>query len=174
FVVGHIGRFTYQKNHGFLIDIFQEVYRKNPKAVLLLAGEGELEGEIRRKAERLGLEQAVIFYGTCQDTSLLYQAMDVFCLPSFYEGFGLVALEAQCGGLSVVASKEVPREIALFDDISFLSLKEKAEVWAEELLHADKNEKKRQDAWKQIEKRGFSIQKEAGELLEYYAVKSGK
>ncbi|MGN0292220.1 MAG: glycosyltransferase, partial [Lachnospiraceae bacterium] len=86
FVVGHIGRFMYQKNHEFLIDVFSEVHRRNEDAVLLLVGEGELEGHIKKKVKRLGLEKNVIFYGTSEDTSKLYQVMDVFCLPSFYEG----------------------------------------------------------------------------------------
>lgn len=168
FVVGHIGRFTYQKNHDFLIDIFYEIYQKNPQAVLLLAGEGELEGRIRQKVKRLGLEQAVIFYGTCGDASVLYQAMDVFCLPSFYEGLPVVAVEAQMSGLPLILSEYVTKEAVLLESCRRLSLKEKASVWADELLHADKNEKRRQDAWKQVEKQGFSIGKAAGELLEYY------
>lgn len=172
FVVGHIGRFTYQKNHEFLIDIFREVYRKNPRAVLLLVGEGELEGKIRRKVKRLGLEEAVIFYGTCEDTSVLYQAMDVFCLPSFYEGLPVVAVEAQMNGLPLILSEHVTREAVLLESCKRLSLREKASVWAGEVLHADKDEKRRQEAWRQMEKQGFSIEKAAGELLEYYAVRS--
>lgn len=172
FVVGHIGRFTYQKNHDFLIDIFYEVYKKNPDAVLLLVGEGELEEVIRRKVKRLGLEKAVIFYGTCEDTSVLYQVMDVFCLPSFYEGLPVVAIEAQMNGLPVVMSECVTKEAALLDNCRQLSLKEKTFVWVDRILYVDKNEKQRQEAWKSMKEQGFSISKEAGNLLEYYAVRS--
>ena len=171
FVVGHIGRFMYQKNHEFLIDVFYEVHRRNQDAVLLLIGEGELEGQIRRKVKRLGLEESVIFYGTSRDTSMLYQVMDVFCLPSYYEGLPVVAVEAQMNGLSVITSKNVTQEMAVLDSCRQISLKEDVSVWAAEVLKANIRESARQRAWKVMEKSGFSIGEEAGKLEKWYEIK---
>ena len=86
FVVGHVGRFTYAKNHKFLLQIFAELLKMRPNACLLLVGEGELRQQIRQKAEAIELQNKVIFTGARQDTDKLYSAMDVFCLPSRYEG----------------------------------------------------------------------------------------
>lgn len=170
FVVGHIGRFMYQKNHDFLVDIFKEVHRRRPNAVLLLIGEGELEPRIREKVKSLGLTEAVIFYGTSQDTSKLYQVMDVFCLPSFYEGLPVVAVEAQMNGLCVISSDHVTPEIALLENYRQISLKASASVWAKEILKADICEATRQDAWKQMKKSGFSMEEEAGKLTAWYGM----
>lgn len=84
-VVGHIGRFCYQKNHDFLIDIFNEIHKQRQEAVLLLIGEGELEQDIRNKVKKLGLTDSVRFMGKQKDTSKFYQAMNCFVLPSRYE-----------------------------------------------------------------------------------------
>lgn len=171
FVVGHIGRFMYQKNHEFLIDVFSEVHRRNEDAVLLLVGEGELEGHIKKKVKRLGLEKNVIFYGTSEDTSKLYQVMDVFCLPSFYEGLPVVAVEAQMNGLTVVSSWNVTPEIAVLNSYRQVALENNPSVWAEEILKADIRESSRQNAWKVMEKSGFSIEEEAGKLEKWYREK---
>lgn len=168
FVVGHIGRFMYQKNHDFLIDVFEEVHRRNPDAVLLLIGEGELESDIKKKVKRLGLEESVIFYGTSKDTSMLYQVMDVFCLPSFYEGLPVVAVEAQMNGLSVVTSKNVTPEITVLDNCRQIALKDGVKVWADVILKADVRESVRQNGWKVMEKNGYSIGEEARKLEKWY------
>ena len=113
FVVGHVGRFTYAKNHEFLVQVFASLKQQCPDAKLLLVGEGELEQQIRDKVAELGLQRDVIFTGARSDVAKLYSAMDVFCLPSRYEGFGLVALEAQANGLPCCLSAKVPPEAVL-------------------------------------------------------------
>ena len=97
-VLGHVGRFSLQKNHAFLIDIFAAVHQKNPDAILLLAGAGELEPEIRDKVKTLDLENAVKFLGLRKDIPALMNAMDVFVLPSFFEGLPVVGVEGQATG----------------------------------------------------------------------------
>ena len=81
-VIGHIGRFVKQKNHDFLLDVFKEINKKNSNSVLLLAGQGPLEEEIRLKTQTLNLKDKVIFLGQRNDANKLYQAMDIFLLPS--------------------------------------------------------------------------------------------
>ena len=91
FVIGHVGRFMYQKNHSFLIDIFTEVLKKKPEAVLLLVGEGERMESIQEKVRARGISSSVVFTGARKDVNKLYSVMDVFCLSSFYEGMPVVA-----------------------------------------------------------------------------------
>lgn len=134
FVVGHVGRFTYAKNHAFLLEIFCEVLKARPSAKLLLAGEGELYDNIKSRAEKLGIEGNVVFTGVRIDINRLYSVMDVFCLPSFYEGLGLVVWEARRNGLSVVLSDKIPKEIGCNENDHFLSLKLEAKAWARRLL----------------------------------------
>lgn len=122
FVVGHVGRFMYQKNHRFLVEIFAELCRQKPESRLLLIGEGELKEEIRQQARALGLQDKVIFTGARQDVNKLYSTMDVFCLPSFYEGMPVVAWEAQANGLPCVFADTITREAAQTMKPCFLSL----------------------------------------------------
>lgn len=135
FVVGHIGRFCYQKNQEFLIDIFNAVHQKNPNAVLMLIGEGDLEHAVRQKVEDKGLMDSVMFLGNRNDVHELYQAMDVFVLPSRYEGLGMVAVEAQIAGVRTIVSTEVPDDVAITDSIEFLNLSDSVERWTDKVLN---------------------------------------
>ena len=110
-VIGHVGRFVQQKNHTFLVDVFKEYHKKNPDSKLLLVGSGPLEDEIKKKVERLGLMDSVLFLGQRDDTNKLYSVMDIFCLPSLYEGLGVVGVEAQAAGLPCIFSKDVPIDV---------------------------------------------------------------
>lgn len=136
FVVGHVGRFMYQKNHDFLLNIFAELVKAAPNAQLLLIGEGELQGQIRQQAKALGLQDKVIFTGARQDVQKLYSAMDIFCLPSYYEGMPVVAWEAQANGLPCVFSDRVSREAARASNAAFLPLQASAAAWAAALRQA--------------------------------------
>lgn len=135
FVVGHCGRFVYQKNHSFLIDIFLEVKRQERDATLLLVGDGELLDDIKTKVERLGLADSVVFTGVRHDVNRFYQAMDVFVLPSFYEGLPVVGVEAQAAGLPCVFSDEMTAETKITSSSQFLTLKDTVDTWAERILH---------------------------------------
>ena len=104
FVIGHVGRFERQKNHEFLIEVFAEVHKKNENSVLLLIGDGSLKDPIRQKVIVLNLEEYVFFLGQRDDVADLLQTMDVFVLPSLYEGFPVSIVEAQANGLVCIAS----------------------------------------------------------------------
>lgn len=131
FVIGHVGRFMYQKNHSFLIDIFAEVLKNKPGAVLLLVGEGELMGNIREKVRARGISGSVVFTGAREDVNKLYSAMDVFCLPSFYEGMPVVAWEAQANGLPCVFSERITKETSQSNNsCQFLHLEQGVKEWA--------------------------------------------
>ena len=143
FVVGHVGRFMYQKNHSFLIDVFAELAKQRPDAVLLLIGEGELVERIQNKVWGLGIEAKVIFTGARQDVDKLYSVMDVFCLPSFYEGMPVVAWEAQASGLPCVFSNRVSSEAKQSENCCFLGLEQGTYDWKIRLLEANRQTKNR-------------------------------
>lgn len=140
-VIGHVGRFMEQKNHRFLLDVFFELVKMRKKALLLLAGQGPLFEEIQDKVIKNGLEMKVIFIGQKENINDYYQAMDVFVLPSLYEGFGLVALEAQASGLPVLLSNNVPKEVCLTQNVEFLSLKKSPKIWAIKILEISQSER---------------------------------
>lgn len=143
FVVGHIGRFMYQKNHDFLIDIFAELLKDKPDAKLLLIGEGKLMEQIQEKVRGLGIEEGVTFTGVRSDVNKLYSVMDVFCLPSFYEGMPVVAWEAQANGLTCIFSDKVSKEARRGNNSCFLNLTQGPQEWASVLLKSEKRTKGR-------------------------------
>ena len=167
FVLGHIGRYQYQKNHNFLIDIFDEVYKRDKNSRLLLVGYGDLKEEIFNKINSLGLKDAVIDMGATENIAGLYNAMDVFVLPSFYEGLPVVGIEAQATGLPCVFSTEVTKETGVIPDTKFVELSENKEKWADEILKIRDNYK-RVNTEKYIIDAGFDIETEGRKLQDYY------
>lgn len=121
-VVGHVGRFVQQKNHTFLADVFNEYHRKKPDSKLLLVGSGPLENEIKKKVERLGLDDSVLFLGQRDDINKLYSVMDIFCLPSLYEGLPVVGVEAQAAGLPCVFSDKITNDTVITKDTTLSKL----------------------------------------------------
>lgn len=138
FVVGHVGRFNQQKNHAFLIDVFQELHNRNPQARLVLVGKGELEQAVRQKVCALGLEEYVIFTGVRQDIPQLLSAFDVFLFPSLYEGMPNTVIEAQATGLPCVISDTITKEVKVTDLVCECSLNQSPKYWADKLqIHKD-------------------------------------
>lgn len=135
FVVGHIGRMVPQKNHEFLIDIFYELCKKRKNAHLVLIGDGPLANKIESKVKRLSLEKKVSFLGLRNDVNKIIQSFDAFVFPSIFEGFGIVALEAQAAGLWTYCSEYVPKDVDVSKLISHISLKQPPEVWADMILN---------------------------------------
>lgn len=166
-IIGHIGRFVEQKNHEFLIDIFNEVNKKYKKSVLLLVGQGPLQDKTKNKVEQLGLKDNVMFLGQRNDTNRLYQAMDIFLFPSLYEGLGMVLIEAQCSGLPCLCSTEVPAIAKVTDNLFFEGLAESTECWAIKVKDMLKNPKREQDL-EEIKKSGYDIKSEVKKLENKY------
>lgn len=166
-VIGHIGRFVRQKNHNYLIDIFNEVHKENTNSVLLLVGQGPLKEEIKDKVEFLGLSDSVKFLGQRSDVNELYQAFDIFLLPSLYEGLGVVLIEAQCAGCYCIASTEVPTVAQVTNNIYFMSLKQRPIEWALQVLERGKHKKTNTYA-ELIAEKGYDINKEVKRLEHFY------
>lgn len=165
FVIGHIGRFTYQKNHEFLIEIFSELIKVVPNSTLLLIGSGELEEKIKNKVEEYNLSECVIFYGVSNECSVLMQAMDVFILPSHFEGLPLVGIEAQASGLKVISSNNVSKQMKITDNVKYIELTKPIQYWIDE-IKGEYNRKK--DMSQKIEKAGYGIVGVSKTLAEYY------
>lgn len=167
FVIGHIGRFNTQKNHSFLIDIFSEINRIHDNSILLLIGEGDLKSSIKDKVKQRGLEEKVFFLGVRKDVQWLYQAMDVFVMPSLFEGLPVAGIEAQASGLKCIFSSEVTRQTSITSNVEYISLNESPKYWAIEIVKWY-NSYLRCDMSKEIIDAGYDIYNQAKVLQDYY------
>ena len=164
-VFGHIGRFNDQKNHLFLMDIFSTYLKNGGNGVLLLAGEGDLLGQVRQKAAELGISESVNFLGLRSDIPRLLQAFDMFLLPSKFEGLPLVIVEAQAAGLPCLAADTISSMADLGCSlVTFLPI-DSAEKWAEKMSFGFP---KRKDTSKAVAAAGYDIKKTAKMLEKFY------
>ena len=166
FVVGHVGRFMFQKNHAFLLDAFAAALKKKPHMVLLLIGDGPLRPKMEEKAQQLGIGAQVIFLGLRSDVQDLYNAMDLFVLPSHYEGLPVVGVEAQANGLSCLFSTAVTRETKLTKNAVFFALSQGAERWAEKIVSS--TGERNPEVEQEMREAGFDIDTSALKLEHMY------
>lgn len=177
-VIGHIGNFIDQKNHGFLLDIFADLIKKDKNYLLLLISDGPLFENIKQKAHELNLDGNILFLGKTTDIKNYLQAMDIFILPSLYEGLPLVLVEAQASGLPCIVSNKVDREVDLTNSMRFVPIKNPND-WVEviefETLKLNKrNRSDIQNDWKdKIIESGFDISKNAEYLKSLYCKYKG-
>lgn len=165
-VVGHVGRFMPQKNHELLIDIFKEIHNIQKNSVLLLIGDGPLQDSIKGKCITLGLNDSVIFLGTTPHVENYLQVMDVFLMPSLFEGLPITGIEAQANGLPCVFSDTITGELAITELVRYCPLNENARKWAEEVIEAAACG--RRDCSWEIENAGYSFEKTAEYLKQFY------
>ena len=168
FVIGHVGRFMFQKNHEFLIDLFAEVVKENPEARLILIGDGPLKEHIQQKVKNLGLSEKVQFLGIRNDVADLYNAMDLFLLPSHYEGLPVVGVEAQANGLPMIVSDRVTKEMKVTDLVTYKSLDANKIGWIKSVKDYILRDQKRTDTYKQMRSAGFDINNESNKLVQIY------
>ncbi|MCG5102604.1 glycosyltransferase family 1 protein [Oceanobacillus alkalisoli] len=169
-VIGHVGHFNYQKNHEFLIEVFNELVRINPNTILFLIGDGKLRPFIKEKVEKMGLMDKVVFIGKSLEVEKLIQAMDVMVLPSRYEGLPNVSIEWQIACIPSVFSDGITKEIAITDLVHFMSLESGALEWAkllDQIELVDRNEVSDRVV-KQITDAGFNIEENSKELKKIY------
>lgn len=169
FVIGHVGRFDFSKNQSFLIDIFKSVTKKEKNAHLLLIGNGENFNQIKQKVDHYGLSDKVNFLGIRNDVAEIMQAMDIFVLPSQFEGLPFVGIEAQTASLPCVFSDAVKEEVKVLDECAFLPLNDSPDVWADQILAFKNVERKNQ--YKVMTDRGYNIELEAQKLTDFYCQK---
>ena len=156
-VIGHAGRFCVEKNHTYLLDIFNSYLSLNNDAILLLVGKGELENEIKEKAQQLNISSRVMFMGERNDVPQLMQAMDCFVLSSLFEGLPFVLVEAQGAGLPCLVSDIVNIDIAITSNISFESISASPQQWAEKIQEYCISHV-RADTGTALSKAGYSVQ----------------
>lgn len=169
-IVGFVGRLSDQKNPIFAVDIFIEILKTKPNAIMWIIGDGELRDTLFKKIARSNLQNKVYLLGQRNDVALLMQAMDVLVFPSVYEGLGIVAVEAQCSGLPVIASNIVPQRTNVAGLVTYLSLSDPASVWANQTIQAIGKRHSRVDRSHEIEKAGYGIQGAAKLLEQQYNV----
>ena len=165
FLIGHVGRFEYEKNHTFLIDVFCEISKKISNAKLLLIGTGTLFESMKNKIDSLDLSKKILLLGKRTDVAQLYQAIDMFVLPSHFEGLGIVLVEAQAAGLQCIASNYVPEDVNVTEKVSFLPLN--IDDWCNEIIDKMKNTV-RADNSELIKAKGFDIYTQIKELEKLY------
>lgn len=168
FVIGHVGRFEKQKNHQRILDIFKQIASSKKNSVLVCIGIGSLMDECKSQAFNLDIQDRVMFLGARSDVNKLMQAFDVFLLPSLYEGFPFVLVEAQASGLPCVVSTCVPSECNVTGNVQFISLEETNRTWAEKIIELDNVEIDRDAYATMISEKGFDINRESEKLCAYY------
>lgn len=165
YVLGHVGRFTSEKNQKYIIKLFKKYLHINKDSYLILIGDGKeralLEQEVIRDDE---LNDKVIFVGETQNVNKYLQAFDIFLFPSLYEGLGIVAIEAEAAGLPVVASDRVPQDIKISDKVFFLELSENQEKWLEILENERKKIGSRKTQIELVRDAGYSIEYTAQQM----------
>jgi glycosyltransferase involved in cell wall biosynthesis len=171
-VVGHVGRFFEQKNHTFLLDIAEELVRQKPETRILLVGDGPLRAAMEEKAGRLGLQEKVIFAGLRPDIPrLLRSAMDVFLMPSHFEGLPMALIEAQAAGLPCTISDAISDESDIVPALMHRNaLSQPASAWAGQVLKSQKRAVSAEEAWKILEQSPFNICRSVASLEEIYRV----
>lgn len=164
-LIGHIGRFSKEKNHLFLLQLLQKLNQRENNYRLLLIGDGKEREQIINMAKKLGVEKIIICTGIVDNVNDYLNAMDVFVLPSLYEGLPVVGVEAQCNGLPCLFSDRITSEAALTELVQYLSIDDVCK-WTETIFEHDFV--RQEDAWKIVERKGYSIEQEAKRLQEYY------
>lgn len=164
-LLGHVGRFSEQKNHKFLINIFNDLNKQFPnKYKLMLIGEGETKEEIKELIKSLNLENRIIDAGVRNDTYKFYQAFDLFLLPSLHEGLPVVGVEAQAAGLKCLFADTITKEAKLLDNLVYLPI-DNTKVWVDEII---KPLPVRVSTKEKIKELGFDIETEAKKLQKFY------
>lgn len=164
---GHIGRFTQQKNHPFLLNFFAALLQHQPNARLVLLGEGHGLEAAQTQAAALGIQDQVIFAGVKGNTADYYHAMDAFLLPSLFEGLPVVLVEAQAAGLPCFVSDTVDHSAAFADGVQFLPLVQEAWVNVLASAHLARNP----NALQQTRAAGYDMADTARKLQEFYLQK---
>ena len=168
FVIGHIGRFSTQKNHVFIIQIFKELVAIENKAKLILVGDGPLRQEIEQQVVKLGLKDKVTFYGLTKDVTNFLCGIDAFIFPSLWEGLGIAGIESQCSGLPTYCSSFIPKE-ANVSDLFIKMNTDRPKDWAIKIIQDRVNyQTGRIDRINDIIRAGYDIRTSAEMLQDYY------
>lgn len=166
-IIGNIGRLTEQKNQIFLLDVMNEIKKLNKKYKLFIIGEGHLENKLKEKRISLKLEQQVTFLGSVSNVQDYLQMIDIFILPSLYEGLGIVNIEAQAAGLPTIVSDKIPYSAKVTELIQYIQLNEQEINWAKQIINVNKTEN-RELYNEKVKESKYNIKEQAKQLEKLY------
>ncbi|MBQ4157048.1 MAG: glycosyltransferase family 1 protein [Clostridia bacterium] len=172
-IIGTAGRFTVQKNQKFAIEIFEKYHEKHSESILLLIGDGELRKELEEMVVEKNIEESVMFLGHRGDMAELYQAMDVFLMPSLFEGLGIVAVEAQAAGTPTVCTDTLPEEIDITPLLKRVPLDSPVNDWVEAIEKAAENPYAHGNMKKYLVEADYDIKLLAQKMQDYYMAEHG-
>lgn len=168
-LIGHIGRFCYQKNHDYLLKILEAMKQKKFQASLLLVGEGPDEQKIREQVRINKLENDVIFYGLSDSVNELFMAMDIFVLPSHFEGLPIVGVEAQATGLPVIFSDKITQQAKLTSNVIYLGIEDdNVDEWTEKIWQMTHQDVNRDKAYFNLKEKKFDIKDTVYSFMRLY------
>ena len=166
-LIGNVSRLSRIKNHGLLIELVQGLVAKGINVKMIFLGDGELKNELISRINEAGLKDRIYLLGMKDDAYKYYNAMDCFALPSFSEGFGIVAIEAQTNGLNCILSDTIPKEVAVTDLVKFVDINNKNE-WMDSIIDSKNKKIERKNCYQMIERTNFNIKNAAKELEKLY------
>lgn len=167
FVIGHIGRFNEQKNHFWLINLFKKLSDEEDNLKLILLGTGELEDKVKKMVQSYKLEDKVLFLGVKSNVNDYYQAMDLFVLPSIFEGLPIVSIEAQASGLKCLLSSNVTKEANITENVEFISISDDRK-WIDRIKEIRNNSYERKNMYDIIKSRGYDLTEEIRKIEDLY------
>ena len=165
FVIGSVGRLTEQKNPLFILDVISQLPIDNVR--LLWVGDGELKRTMETKATEYGIEDKIIFTGAVTNPEDYYQAMDVFVMPSLYEGFPIAAVEAQCSGLPMILSTEITREADIIGETEWVNCND-VSSWIKAILKIKNKKFKRKSNMLELQAKGYDMKTTVEFLQNFY------
>ncbi|EGT4138803.1 glycosyltransferase family 1 protein [Clostridium perfringens] len=172
FVLAHIGRFNSQKNHMFMLNVFNKFHKIVPESLLVLVGDGETKNDVYNRVNELGLNESVLFLGVRRDINSIYNMSDIFLLPSLFEGLPVVGVECQAAGKQAFFSDTITNEIKITKLIEFLPIDKEnsADIWCNKLIERMKNtiEISEEEIKSNLGNSGYDIRKEAINLQNLY------
>ena len=167
-VILHVGAFRNQKNHDRILGIFADLLKKYSDSVLILVGEGDLRESIQNKVNDIGLASKVLFTGNRHDVDCFLSAADVFLFPSFYEGFPIALIEAECSGLQCVISDTITKQVQIEDLCNAVSLDETNDVWVDKILSSLESNEDRTRYAGIVENLGLGMDAEINQIEHIY------
>lgn len=166
-VYGTVGRISHQKNPLFILDLIHSLSLLNEEFIFVWVGSGDMQSIVLEKAKQLGIEKQIRFLGDRSDVHNIMQAFDVFILPSFYEGFGIVNVEAQASGLECIVSDTIPEIVKVNSNFYFLPLSIGVDGWVN-FITDQSHTRERLKSFNSFSEKGFDISQSAEKLREVY------
>lgn len=166
-VIGHVGRFDYQKNHKFIIEFFYKLSKINDKYRLMLVGDGILKQEVIESIKQMGIEDKINILNVCDNINEIYNIFDIFVLPSKFEGLGIVAIEAQVNGIPCILSDKVPLEAKINKNVKFLKINNE-DLWVNTIEEISRGKLLRYYDIERSINLGYDIKVEAKKLQNKY------